>query len=58
MLSPVGRAGDGIVTPLLRGGDSDFGTTNWNSLDRALNSAGRFNGTVQLPAGRTVQRDH
>lgn len=51
MLTPVGRAGAGIVTPMLKSGDSSFGVANWNSLDNALRSSGSFNGTVQLPAG-------
>jgi hypothetical protein len=51
MLNPVGRAGVGIVSPLLKAGDSNFATVNWNSLDRAINSAGKSNGTIHLPAG-------
>jgi hypothetical protein len=51
MLNPVGRAGTGLVTPLLKAGDSDFGVNNWSAIERALKGAGKFNGTVELPAG-------
>jgi hypothetical protein len=51
MLNPVGRAGAGLVTPLLKAGDNTSAITNWSALERALRSAGKFNGTVELPAG-------
>ena len=51
MLNPIGRAGSASIAPLLKSGDSSVSGTNWRSLEGALKSAGRFNGTVQLPAG-------
>src|SRR5262245_24127371 len=51
MLNPVGRAGTGIITPLLKAADTGLAAANWSALDRALTSAGQFNGTIQIPAG-------
>jgi hypothetical protein len=53
MLSPVGRAGVAIITPLLKANDENAGVANRQALDYALNSARRFRGaiTIQLPAG-------
>lgn len=51
MLNPVGRAGVAQFTPLMRANDTAQALENWRSLDQALESAGRSNGTVILPAG-------
>ncbi len=54
MFKPVSRAGNYVVTPPLRTEDANslVADANAEALAAAAHTAGRYNGTVQLPGGR------